>query len=121
MRLCIGRTSRFGGGHRHRHRGEPLLYALEHSLCDLRVRFLDGVAKSERVRTAVTLDYDALESDQGRSVVPPRIDAVPEGFERGQREQCERLAQRVARELLAKEIREHSGEALGGLQYDVAD
>src|ERR1700687_4923062 len=116
MLLCIVRTFHRWCDRRYRYGGETLRNALQYAVRDFGVGLFERVAESKRVRVAVALDDPALQSDERRPVVAPRVDAPLERRQHRQREQAEQLAHRIARELLAQELREHERQSLRGLE-----
>src|ERR1035438_8170174 len=94
--------------------------SLRYAVARLQHRDFDRASKSEQVGTAMTLDHDALQSDHGGAIVPPRIHSSSQRAQaRSCRERSE-FAQRTARQFLTKSLRNQACRALHGLQRDIA-
>src|SRR5262245_39563670 len=84
-------------------------------------RRLDGVLERELVRRAVTLQHDAIEPDEARSVVTTRVQPAAQRLERRPCDETLHTTQQAPAELLLQEGAHEPGDALHGLQRNVAD
>src|SRR5437773_9532317 len=65
-------------------------------------------------------EADAVHAQQGRRAVLLPVDPLLDPAQGGPQEQCPGARQPVATQLLAHHVREQAGDALGGLEHDVA-
>ena len=80
----------------------------------------DGGGHRGGVGRAVGLDDRAVEPEEDPAVRAPRVDAVLQALERGQREERADAAERAVGEGLLEQAADQARGALGGLQRDVA-